>query len=74
MTDLGKVLLHLGITVDFDRKKSEIILSQTVFFKKVFNRFNMQVWRSVSTPLELNTGNLFWRGDQQADKETIIWY
>ncbi len=57
MTEPGEVLHYLGITLDVDKDKSEIILSQTAYFKKVLNTFNMQDCRPVSTPMEPDTGN-----------------
>ena len=74
MTDLGKFSHYLGMAVDVDEEKSEITFSQIAYLNKVLNRFNMQDCRPVSTPMEPGTGNLLFPSDQQADKETIIWY
>ena len=71
MTDLGPVSHYLGLSIE--RRPGQIILNQTIYLKKVLERFNMLDCASVSIPMESGTpGSLLPADDHdQADEERL---
>lgn len=58
MTDLREISHYLGIQVSINLDKSEIMLPQITYLKKVLERFYLQDCKPVSTPLEPGIRNL----------------
>ncbi len=74
MTDLGEVSQYLSITIDINPNKAEITLKQIAYLEKILQRFNIQNYRLIPILIEPGVGNLLFPSEEQADKETIIWY
>ncbi|KAH9723668.1 hypothetical protein KPL70_007189 [Citrus sinensis] len=54
MKDLGPANKILGMQIHRDRNNRKIWLSQKNYLKKILQRFNMQDYKSISTPLPVN--------------------
>ena len=72
MTGLGSVSHYLGLSVE--RRSGQIILNQTIYLKKVLERFNMEDCASVSTLMESGTSGSLLLVIDQADEEALYWY
>ncbi len=73
MTNLGEVSHYLGMEVDVEVGK-QISLRQTVYLKKMLERFQMTDCKPVSVPMNPGVANGLFPSDQQADRATIEWY
>ncbi len=73
MTNLGEVSHYLGIEVDVEVGK-QISPRQTVYLKKILERFQMTDCKPVSVPINESVANFHLPSDQQADRATIKWY
>ena len=73
MTNLGEVSHYLGMEVDVEVGK-QISLRQTVYLKKMLERFQMTDCKPVSVPMNPGVANSLLPSDQQADRATIKWY
>ncbi len=74
MTDLGEVSHYLSRTIDIKTNKAEITLKQMAYLEKILQRFNIQNYRLIPILMEPGVGTLLFPSEEQADKETIIWY
>ncbi|KAH9760757.1 Integrase catalytic domain-containing protein [Citrus sinensis] len=54
MKDLGPANKILGMQIHRDRNNRKIWLSQKNYLKKILRRFNMQDYKSISTPFPVN--------------------
>lgn len=74
MRDLGDVSYYLGIQVDLNLDKTEIILCQTFYLKKIPEQFHIQDCKPLSTSIEPEIGNNLLPFKEQVDEKTIKWY
>ncbi len=73
MTNSGEVSHYLGMEVDVKVRK-QISFWQTVYLKKILERFQMTDCKPVSVPMNQGVANSVLLSDQQADWATIKWY
>ncbi len=73
MTNLGEVSHYLGMEIDAEVRE-RISLRQTVYLKKIPERFQMTDCKPVSIPMNPGVANSLLLSDQQTDRATIKWY
>ena len=73
MTDLGDVSHYLGMQVDHVIGK-KITLCQSIYPKKVLDRFKMTEYKPASISIDPGVANSLLLYDSNADKETTKWY
>ncbi len=74
MIDLGEVSHYLGIAIDINPYEAEITFKQTVYPKKIFQRFDIQNSCSNSISIQPRVRNFLFLSEEHADKETIVWH
>lgn len=59
MTNLGDVFHYLDMQVDINSDKSEIMLYQTTYLKKILEQFHIKDCKLISTLMEPRISNFF---------------
>jgi hypothetical protein len=54
LTDLGSPQKIVGISIDRDRVKGQLKISQAQYIEKVLAKYNMTDCKPVSTPMDLS--------------------
>jgi hypothetical protein len=56
MKDMGEAAYILGVKIERDRSKKMLALSQEHYIIKVLEKFRMQDYKSIDSPIEKNEG------------------
>ena len=73
MTDLGDISHYLGMKVNHVMGE-RISLCQSIYLKKILDRFEMTLCKPASIPMDLGVSNFLLPYDRNTDKEIIKWY